>query len=438
MFKGIIKFFDFVISLILAIIFLFILAIILFFSKFKKKKQKNYNDIIQLYITILDFRNSPLSAYKEAILLNGFIKRLYCYHFDFDEIKDENVRISNDIYMYNISVHPDNPFVKAGLRKTVACLVEIKTFFMMLKTIIQKNVNVIRAHDPHLLGFNAYVLSRLTNIPFIVQICSNYELKDRKAKGITFGPFIFQNLEKWFEQSIMRSSDMIMTDREHYRSFGLIPKDIPEEKYANVGFFVDSVHYIPPDSRQNLRNDLNIPSNKKILLYVGRFSKVKYPLDLLKMLQRCLEMRKDIILVVAGKGLLEDQMKKMVYENKIDDYVLFLEKLPQDKIKDLYYTADIVCFTSAGFTMIEAALAQKCIVAYDFEWHSEFIGKNERGILVPFGDYCKFAEEVLRVIEDFRLREKLGKEARSYALKHYLRKDSVEREIGFYKKLFNK
>ena len=52
----------------------------------------------------------------------------------------------------------------------------------------------------------------MTKTPFIVQICSNYELKDRSAKGLTFRPFRFKIVERWLERAMMRSADMVMTD----------------------------------------------------------------------------------------------------------------------------------------------------------------------------------------------------------------------------------
>jgi len=438
MFKIPVKFFDFIASSILAGAFLLSTGMMIILPGFRKKKRRDIKEVTALYISNLDFRKSVLSTYREDMLLGGFIKRVYCYYFDFDRKTDENVYVGKNIYLNNMSVHPDNAFTRAGFKKTVGCVVVIKTFFTMLKTVREKGVNIIRAHDPHLLGFNAYLLSRLTRVPFVVQICSNYELKDRKAKGLAFSPFMFQTFERWFERAIMRGADMVMTDREHYRSFGLIPKDIPDEKYANIGFYVSKIHYTSPGAYCDLREELMIPREKKILLYVGRLAEVKYPLDLLKMFGQVLKSRKDVLLLLVGEGILKNDMKKKAEQNDFKGNILFLPKVPQDKIRDLYYTADLTCFTSAGFTMIEAALAERCIVAYDFEWHSEFIGKNERGMLVPFGDYHKFAEEVLGLLENPRLREKLGKTARSYALKHYSKKNSIEKELNLYRDIFEK
>ena len=433
-----VKIFDSAASLVLAGFFLSAIGVILLISKLTKEKPRRIKEIVQLYITIADFRKSVISTHRDDVLLHGFVDKNFIYYFDFESKRDERVKLDEDTYLNSASVHPDNLLTRAGLIRTMAFFVELKTFLMMYRTVLKEGVNVIRAQDPHLLGFNAYLLSRLLKVPFMVQVCSNYELKDRQAKKLAFRPFMFQAIERRFERAIMRSADMVVTDREHYRSFGLIPKDIPAERYGNMGFFVNEAHYAPPESRKNLRDDLGIPADKAIFLYVGRLCEVKYPLDLIRMFALCLRKRDDIVLLIAGDGVLMEDMKRMSEENNIKDNVVFLQSLQQHELRDLYHTADVVCFTSAGFTMIEAALAEKCIVAYDFEWHNEFIGDNERGILVPFGDYDKFAQEALRALEDAGLRRRLGVSARAYALKNYMREGSIEKEIMFYRNVFKK
>ena len=438
MVKKMIGFFDLAMSMVLAVLFLPVVTAAFIVSKVARRRRREAGDIKELFLSIVDIRESVISTQKEDMLLKGFIKKVFCFYFDFEKASDEVSYFGEDIHVNIVSVHPDNAFTRLGLKKSAACLVEMKAFFTMLAVVLNEGVNIIRAQDPHLLGFNAYLLSRLTKVPFIVQICSNYEVKDRQAKGLTFRPFIFKGVERRFERAIMRAADLVLTDREHYRSFGLIPGDIPEEKYGNMGFFVSDLHYASPESRKDLRGELKIGREKKVLLYVGRLSEVKFPLELVKMLAFCLEKRKDPVLLIAGEGALKDEMRKEAHRAGISDNIIFLQKWPQDRLPDLYHTADVVCFPSAGFTMIEAALGARCIVAYDFEWHSEFIGSNERGILVPFRDSRKFAEEVLRALEDQRYRDSLGMAAREYALRNYSRESAIAKEAIFYKRVLDR
>ena len=434
---GVMKLLDLLVSVILSAIFIIVGFSLILISVFRTEK-KRHAGIIELYISIIDFRESVLSTQIDDILVDGLIKKAFCCHFDFDKLRDEEVKLSENIRLKVISVHPENSFTRFGFRKSMACLVQFRAFFEMLKTAGREGVNIIRAQDPHLLGFNAFLLSRILKVPFMVQVCSNYEVKDRAAKGITFRPFLFKSIERAFERFIMRSSDLILTDREHYREFGLIPRDIGDDKYVNMGFFADVVHDKETEKRIDLRRELGISPDKKILLYVGRLCPVKHPLDLIKIVSEVIKIRNDAILVVVGDGESKDEMKKLVDEFGVGSHVLFPGKMPHGKLADLYNTADVVCFTSAGFTLIEAALAAKPIVVYDFEWHSEFIGNNENGVLVPMGDTAKFAVEVARLLSDDALGKRYGAAARTHALKHYSRAVSVKKEREAYERIFKK
>jgi len=432
--KSIIKLLDFTVSAIAFSLFL-ALALLASVSRFFKKPPHAKNGIIQLYISIVDFRKSVVSGIREDILLDGFIKKCFSYHFDFDGEPDASGDIGSGVFVNNVNVYPRGALRACGFRKTAALIVVIKSFFSMLDVVRTERVNVIRAQDAHLLGFLAYLLSRFSGAPFIVQICSNYELKDRGAKGLAFRPFLFPSVERFFERALMRRSDMILTDRKHYREFGVIPGDIPEEKYVNMGFFVDKSHYAGPETGKSLHREFGIKNGTQIVLYAGRLSPVKYPVDLVRMFAKVVSERPDTVLVIAGEGTLEKDMRELAHERGFCEKIKFLGRVSHDKMRDLYLASDVAAFTSAGFTLIEAALAGKAVVAYDFEWHGEFIGKNERGLLVPFGDYEKFAESVLQVLEDESLRKSLGKAAREYALAHYGREEAVAKEKELYSRL---
>lgn len=437
MFKTISRVIDFIFSLVLYLVFAVITAGAFLLFIFRKER-KRFRELNELCIGIIDIRQSIMTDAVGEAALHGYKKRVYYFHYDFDKAKDESAVLDDKVFLEILSVHPKNIMTDMGLNKCAGAIAGIKGFLRMLNTALNKEISVIRAHDPHFLGLNALILSKIVKIPFIVQVCSNYELKDRRAKGLTFRPFMFKSVERFTERYIMRSADMVLADREHYRLFGLIPKDIPEDKYTNMGFFAHDIHYTDPVKRHGLREKLGISPERKIILYVGRLCRVKYPLDLIRMLNVCLKSGRDVVLLIAGDGESRPEMENLASECGISGNVRYLGPVRQEALADYYYTADVVAFTSAGFTMIEAALAAKPIVAYDFEWHSEFIGNNERGLLVPFGDYNAMAEGIIRFLGNKELSNKFGEKAREYALSKYTRKRSTENELGAYKKIFRK
>src|SRR3989338_4972621 len=199
-----VKFVDSALSLLLAAFFISVVGILLAISKFRKEGKRRIREVVQLYITIVDLQETAIPDQRQDVLLDGFIDKTFCYYFDFEKRRDEHAFVDRNMYIRTVSIRPDILFTRMGFRKVVAYLIAVKTFFAMLKTPFHEDVNIVRAQDPHFLGFNAYVLSRLLKAPLIIQVCSNYEIKDRQAKGLTFRPFAFQVFEKWFERSMMR------------------------------------------------------------------------------------------------------------------------------------------------------------------------------------------------------------------------------------------
>lgn len=72
-----------------------------------------------------------------------------------------------------------------------------------------------------------------------------------------------------------------------------------------------------------------------------------------------------------------------------------------------------------GWSLLEAMSAGCAIVASDTPPLHEAIRQDETGRLVDFFDSAKLGEEICRLLDDPRERERLGKNARRYAVDHF-------------------
>ena len=76
-----------------------------------------------------------------------------------------------------------------------------------------------------------------------------------------------------------------------------------------------------------------------------------------------------------------------------------------------------------GRALVEAALSGTPIVAYDVDWHSEFVSANVTGVLVASGDCEAMASAVLRMLDSPGDAITLGDRARRVAM------DTMSREV---------
>ena len=190
---------------------------------------------------------------------------------------------------------------------------------------------------------------------------------------------------------IMRSSNAGTaggkTNKILHRIFKFLPKIIPNVKIApsseaacytfgkkqlnkgKVKILHNAIPYedfiFNQDIRNKMRKDLNI-EDKLVIGHIGRFDEQKNHKFLVDIFEKIKEENKNAILLLVGKGNLENEIKKQVEELNLNDSVIFLgirKDIPQ-----LLMAMDIFVFPSLyeGMpnTVIEAqATGLKCIIS---------------------------------------------------------------------------
>lgn len=99
------------------------------------------------------------------------------------------------------------------------------------------------------------------------------------------------------------------------------------------------------DDKENSRNKLNIPNDKKVLLFFGMIKKVKGLEVLLLALKDVVKENPDVLLVVAGKPWKNDftAYQKIIDENNLSDYCLLRTKfISHEDVEHYYCAADLV------------------------------------------------------------------------------------------------
>lgn len=404
------------------------LALVLF-----KRRRGASRAVNGLSFTISDLISNKYASMFEDALLNGYISRHYYIYLDFSNRHDRFEKIGGGIFVYSIAAHPDNALYNSGLTMMSMLFTELKILATAFRIIRHENISFVKAHDPHLLGLNGLIAARWFRLPCVLHMNSDFGMKYR-GTGKTSAPiFISRGLEKFFESVIINLYDMVMADRRFYSTSASFPKR-SLKKYRAFGVRVDDAHYTEPDTRRDLKEALGL-GGKKILLYVGRLHPVKYPDDAVKAFAIIKRSVGDAVLLVAGSGVLEGALKDMVSQEALQESVLFLGPKRHEELIDLFYTADLLLAPHGGVTLVESALASTPIVAYDFDWHSEFLEDGKMGRIVPFRDVRAMAEKAIEILTNEPLRLAMGDYCRKAAISNYTRKNSIENEKMIYEGL---
>lgn len=143
-----------------------------------------------------------------------------------------------------------------------------------------------------------------------------------------------------------------------------------------------------------IRRLLDLKSNEKLLLFVGRLSPHKNIYTLLKIFSMVNEKIPNVKLLIIGKPTFPNYFKKL--KNTANKNVMFREFV-EDKELPYYYAACDLYVTASlweGFNLpvAEAQACGKKVVAFDVCSHPEII-KN--GVLIKENSMERFAENVI-------------------------------------------
>ena len=168
-----------------------------------------------------------------------------------------------------------------------------------------------------------------------------------------------------------------------------------------------------PTCRTQVRNDLRLPLDRLVVLFVGRLTAVKRPDRLIEAMALVLEQRPYAVLAVAGEGDLLEETRRLA--EPLGASVRFLGW--QSDITALYAAADCMVLTSDNegmpVTLIEAAMAGVPSVTTDVGSACEVVLDGVTGLVVE-PEASAVAEGLIRMFDD-DLRNRMGEAARQRA-----------------------
>jgi len=148
--------------------------------------------------------------------------------------------------------------------------------------------------------------------------------------------------------------------------------------------------------KEKIREKLEIPSNKKILLYSGRFIKKKGIKSLLNAFKSLRKYNSGIILIMVG-GYKESLT---INNNHEENFMIFQ---PQEDMMEFYAISDLVILPSftegLGYTMLEAGQNKIPFIGSRAGGISEFIEDKVNGFLFEPGNSNDLASKIKFVLE---------------------------------------
>ena len=189
------------------------------------------------------------------------------------------------------------------------------------------------------------------------------------------------------------------------------------------------------DSKNDLRNSYNLPSNVKLIGIIGDLTKNKGHADFIKAAKIVSNISGNCSFIIIGTGKNEyiKKLECLVKELQLQNIIFFTGYCKD--ITSILSQIDILVSASyvESFSrvIVEAMLAGKPVVATNSGGPAEIIIPGKNGLLVDVGNPKQIADALVKILSDGRCKE-MGKYAQVFAqsqynLEHYVR--SIERMI---------
>lgn len=311
----------------------------------------------------------------------------------------------------------------------------LKLFFILkeiLQVIKNEKIDIIRATDPYLMGLIAWMLSRLTNIPFCISLHCDYEKRFLLNPKKGYRSFL-RYCAKKLAYFVLPKANLVMPIRECY--VGQLIKQGVLQEYIRVIPHGINFNFQP---YTDLKEIYGIPREKKIISFVGRLAKDNYIEDMLKMVECLSKIRNDFILVIVGDGEMAEDINRWICRKpNLKDSVCLLGFQSNYTCRSLRYISHINLCLMAGFSLIEAAAAATPLVAYDIEWHSELVQNDITGFLVNEHDIQGLVGAIIYLLDNPTHARHMGNNAKIRAEKFHSLKETSKIKCSFYSELLS-
>jgi len=234
----------------------------------------------------------------------------------------------------------------------------------------------------------------------------------------------------------------------HFIKKELMGAGIDDRKITVVHHGVDEHTFRPGlDSRRILERYPQL-KNRPVVFHPARIGLAKGCDISVKAIGLVKQSHPDVILVLAGsKNIIdwgETQQKDIAYivslikHFKLKKNVL-IDVYSLEDMKELYAVSTVCVYPSSvgepfGLTMLESLASGKPIIVTDSGGMPEIVRDGINGYVIPIRDFEVLASRIKQVIEDYKLRIRLGYTGRQMVESQYTKERVTKDLIAIYNK----
>lgn len=277
----------------------------------------------------------------------------------------------------------------------------LKSYKLVKKLCSENNYNIVHCHSPigGVIARLAARKSRKNGTKIIYTAHGFHFFKGAPLKNW----IIFYPIEKFCS----RFTDCLITiNREDYER-AKNKFHAKEVIYVpGIGVHVDEIQNIKVD-KGSLRNELGLMDNDFVIMSIGQISVRKNHKIIIEALAKIPD--KKVKYLIVGFGELEDELKDLVKEKKLENRVIFTGY--RKDAKSLLHIADLFAFPSLQeglpASLMEAMTVGLPVIASNIRGNCDLICDGVNGFLYDCHDALAFSCGIERIYADNELQIKM-------------------------------
>ncbi|MBU4305740.1 MAG: glycosyltransferase family 4 protein [Candidatus Omnitrophica bacterium] len=350
---------------------------------------------------------------------------------------DEEVIEGMKVYRYDEGISGNLVYI----RRFILSIINGRRLFSKLVKKIEFDVINFHSIFP---AYGINLLFKIKNIPRIYTFHSSaYKdiLIQSKKKRYAFpllNELIFL-LVKHVECMSLKAADRIIVLSNFSKRYIVDTYLHSSEKIILIPGGVDSSNFSPLLDKTILRNKLNLPDNKLILLTARRLVARMGLENLILAMPIISEEIPRIFLLILGDGFLKKELKRLISKEGLEEKVELLGFVDFKMISDYYQAADIFILPSEqdewfGLVALEGLSSGLPVLSTPTGGSLEILSRFDESLIFAGTSPRDIAQGIISFVKRTNDLAEFGKKCRQFILENY----SWERVAGEIELLYNK
>lgn len=244
-----------------------------------------------------------------------------------------------------------------------------------LVSLLQRNCSLDAAyvHNP----FQAIGLSTCSDVVpyvYVFHAPTPLEIEIDTAKGkYGFATPLAKMFNSWVKikerQALNKASSIIVRSKfmkkEMLQFYG---GTIRKSKIVHIPLCVDTDRFSPAEDTDSIRKEIDLPTGRPILLTVRRLTARMGWENLIVAMKYVVKLIPSVLLIIGGKGYLENFLRSMIRDLDLEDNIKFLGFISEEKLQKYYQAVDLFVLPTMmlegfGLVTIEALSCGTPVVA---------------------------------------------------------------------------